>query len=68
MTGWTFLAEVSRRTECYLLLDPNAIVFSTHNHGFGADDYMKGLRLDRIRQIHLAGHTPGPVGDPAFTI
>ena len=58
MAEWEFLAEMTRRTGCYLLLDVNNIYVSAQNHGFLADDYLAGLPLDRVRQIHLAGHTP----------
>ncbi len=55
---WEFLSEMVRRTGCYLLLDVNNIYVSAQNHGFSADDYLAGLPLERVRQIHLAGHTP----------
>nr|WP_298894929.1 DUF692 domain-containing protein [uncultured Altererythrobacter sp.] len=61
MTEWSFLSEMARRTGCYLLLDVNNIYVSAQNHGFSADDYLAGLPLDRVRQIHLAGHTPGEI-------
>lgn len=58
LTEWEFLSEMSRRTGCYLLLDVNNIYVSSCNHGFSATDYLRGLPLDRVRQIHLAGHDP----------
>lgn len=58
---WEFLHEMTCRTGCYLLLDVNNIYVSAQNHGFSADDYLAGLPLDRVRQIHLAGHTPGAI-------
>ena len=58
---WEFLSEMTRRTGCYLLLDVNNIYVSAQNHGFSGDDYLDGLPLDRVRQIHLAGHTPGEI-------
>lgn len=58
LTEWEFLSEMSRRTGCYLLLDVNNIYVSAANHGFSAEDYLAGLPLDRVRQIHLAGHDP----------
>ncbi len=59
MTEWDFLAEMSRRTGCGLLLDINNIFVSTQNHGWDADAYLRGIPADRVRQIHLAGHTQG---------
>jgi len=59
MTEWEFLNEMSRRTSCGLLLDINNIFVSTQNHGWDADAYLRGVPADRVRQIHLAGHTQG---------
>jgi len=56
---WAFLSEVCRRTGCYLLLDLNNVYVSAHNHGFSARDYLNGLPLERVRQVHLAGHSKG---------
>ena len=58
MTEWEFMSEMARRTGCYLLLDVNNIYVSSQNHGFSAEEYLAGLPLDRVRQIHLAGHDP----------
>lgn len=58
MTEWEFLSEMTKRTGCYLLLDVNNIYVSSRNHGFSAQEYLAGLPLDRVRQIHLAGHDP----------
>lgn len=58
MSEWEFLTQMARRTGCYLLLDVNNIYVSARNHGFSAEDYLAGLPLDRVRQIHLAGHDP----------
>ena len=58
MSEWEFLSAMSTRTGCYLLLDVNNIYVSARNHGFSAMDYLDGLPLDRVRQIHLAGHDP----------
>lgn len=61
MAEWEFLAEMSRRTGCYLLLDINNIYVSACNHGFAAADYLSGIPAERVRQVHLAGHTPGEI-------
>ena len=58
---WEFIAEMAQRTGCYLLLDINNVYVSACNHGFSPDDYLAGLPLDKVRQIHLAGHTPGEI-------
>ena len=61
MTEWEFMSQVCRRTGCWLLLDVNNIYVSAQNHDFLALDYLDGLPLERVRQIHLAGHTPGEI-------
>ncbi|MGH8028718.1 MAG: MNIO family bufferin maturase [Arenimonas sp.] len=57
MTEWEFLAAISQRSGCRLLLDVNNIVVSARNQGFVALEFLRGLPADRIWQIHLAGHT-----------
>lgn len=59
MTEWEFLAEMCKRTGCYLLLDINNIFVSCTNHGLDADAYLEAIPVDRVRQIHLAGHSQG---------
>lgn len=51
-----FLAEVSRRTGCGLLLDINNVFVSATNHGTSALDYLDRFPLDRVAEIHLGGH------------
>lgn len=59
MTEWEFLAAMSQRTGCFLLLDINNIFVSCTNHGLDADAYLDAIPADRVRQIHLAGHSHG---------
>lgn len=61
MAEWEFIAEMTRRTGCYLLLDINNIHVSSRNHGFDPLAYLAGIPADRVRQVHLAGHTPGEI-------
>lgn len=63
---WEFMAEMTRRTGCYLLLDVNNIYVSARNHGFAQDEYLRGLPLERVRQIHLAGHDPATSERPVI--
>ncbi|MGC1303109.1 MAG: DUF692 domain-containing protein [Caulobacteraceae bacterium] len=62
MSEWEFLAEMCHRTGCYLLLDVNNIYVSGTNHGFSPEAYIAGVPADRVRQIHLAGHSQGRGG------
>lgn len=56
MTEQQFLAELAREADCDLLLDVNNIYVSSINHGFSAHDFLRGIPVDRVRQMHLAGH------------
>jgi len=58
-TEWNFLAELCARTGCFLLLDVNNIYVSGTNHGFDPLAYLAGIPVERVRQIHLAGHSQG---------
>jgi len=52
-----FVADLARRADCELLLDVNNVYVSSVNHGFSARAYIDRLPADRVRQIHLAGHS-----------
>ena len=57
MAEWEFLAELTRRTGCWLLLDVNNIYVSGFNHGFDPLAFIEGTPRDRVIQFHLAGHS-----------
>jgi uncharacterized protein len=57
MSEWQFLAALSERTDCGLLLDVNNVFVSAFNHGFSAEAFIDGIPRDRVGQIHLAGHS-----------
>ena len=57
MPEWAFLDALCREADCLLLLDLNNIHVSAVNHGFDALDFLDGVPLDRVQQLHLAGHT-----------
>lgn len=56
MPEWEFLAALTERTGCGLLLDVNNIFVSASNHGFDARAFLQGIPLGCVGQIHLAGH------------
>lgn len=57
MSETEFIAAVARRTGCGLLLDLNNVFVSATNHGESAERYLAAFPLDRVGEIHLAGHT-----------
>ncbi|MEO4047703.1 DUF692 domain-containing protein [Pseudomonas sp. CAU 1711] len=50
-----FIHEVVRRTGCGLLLDVNNVHVTCVNHGINAHEYLAGLPLQAVGEIHLAG-------------
>jgi uncharacterized protein len=56
LSEWEFLREVAVRADCLILLDVNNIHVSAVNHEFAALDYLNAIPVDRVQQIHLAGH------------
>lgn len=65
---WEFVAEISKRTGCGLLLDVNNIYVSACNHGFDAGGYLRAMPHSAVREIHLAGHTAKQIGDQTLRI
>lgn len=57
LTEWDYLAALTRRTGCGLLLDVNNVYVSAHNHGFDAAQYIRSIPHDRVVQLHVAGPT-----------
>lgn len=77
-----FLAEISRRTGCGLLLDVNNVFVSATNHRSDARNYLAGFPLELVGEIHLGGHAEEtlpsgpllidahgtPVADPVWSL
>lgn len=59
MSEWEFVAEVARRSDCWLLLDVNNVFVSGINHDFNAAQFLDAIPADRVVQFHLAGHSEG---------
>ncbi len=57
MTEWEFISEISRRTDCGILLDVNNVYVSSFNHGFDPIHFLKGIPKERVQQMHLAGYS-----------
>lgn len=75
---WEFLSALTEEADAGLLLDVNNVYVSARNHGFDPDHYLQGLPMDRVVQLHVAGHTNhgthlidthvGPVPDPVWRL
>lgn len=63
-----FLAELSRRTGCRLLLDINNVYVSACNLGFSAADWIDRFPQAPVGEIHLAGHSADPTLGDALLI
>jgi len=57
MSEWEFLAELTKRADCLLLLDINNVFVSGSNHGFDPHAFLAGIPVERVQQFHLAGHS-----------
>lgn len=57
MNEWEFYRAVVEKADISMMLDVNNIYVSSQNHEFDPIAYVNGLPLERVLQIHLAGHT-----------
>lgn len=63
-----FLAELTARTGCGLLIDVNNVHVSANNLGYDPLGYLDALPAAAIGEIHLAGHSPDPTHGDALLI
>ena len=73
-----FLTAILDAADCGMLLDVNNVYVNSRNHGFDPRAFMDRMPMDRVRQIHLAGHTDtgdviidthiGPIVDPVWDL
>lgn len=73
-----FLSEVLEKADCGLLLDVNNVYVNSINLNFDPYKYLDSIPLERVVQIHLAGHTyvgetiidthGAPVIEPVFEL
>ncbi len=57
MPEWEFYASVIEKAGISMMLDVNNIYVSSRNLGFDPKEYYTNLPLNRVVQIHLAGHS-----------
>jgi uncharacterized protein len=56
MSELEFLQSVLEQTNLRLLLDVNNVYVNAQNHGFDARAFIAGLPLERVVELHVAGH------------
>lgn len=64
MKEWEFLAELTKRSGCQLLLDVNNIYVNAVNQKFDALTFIDAISPESIAEIHLAGFSD--LGDFLF--
>lgn len=75
---WEFVAAVATESDSLILLDINNIYVSSVNHGFHPHTYLNAIPVERVQQLHLAGHLnkgdhiidthDHPVADPVWAL
>jgi hypothetical protein len=78
LSEWDFVAAVAAESDSLILLDVNNIFVSSVNHGFDPQDYLRAMPVERVQQIHLAGHHDHgshiidthdhPIADPVWAL
>ena len=56
MTEAEFIAQLCEAADCGLMLDVNNAYVNATNFGFDVDTWMRTVPLDRVVQMHVAGH------------
>ncbi len=56
MSEAEFVARICERADCKLMLDVNNAYVNSVNFGFDVDEWMRTVPLERVVQIHVAGH------------
>src|SRR3989338_6258128 len=51
-----FITEVLELADCGFLLDINNVYVNSRNHKYDAVKFLDNLPLDRVVQVHIAGH------------
>ena len=53
-----FMGEIAAQTGCGLLFDVNNVFVSATNQDYSPQQYIHAYPLDKVQEIHLAGHAP----------
>lgn len=63
MNEQEFIGRIAEESNCGLLLDVTNVHLNAGFHGFDAREFIAGLPLHRVGQIHLAGWEPDERGN-----
>ncbi|HET9870517.1 MAG TPA: DUF692 domain-containing protein, partial [bacterium] len=56
MSEWEFVRGVAEAADCDLLLDVNNVYVNSENLRFDPIEYLNAIPVERVKQMHLAGH------------
>jgi uncharacterized protein (UPF0276 family) len=62
LTEAQFVSEILEQADCGLLLDVNNVFVNGHNRKENPMDFLQNIPLERVVQLHVAGHTHYPEG------
>jgi uncharacterized protein (UPF0276 family) len=62
MSEAEFIREVASLADCPILLDVNNAWVNAHNFDFDVMDWLATIPLERVVQLHVAGHEPWAEG------
>lgn len=68
MSEYEFMNRIAAQTGCHVLLDVNNIYVQSINHDFDAYHYLDNIKLDPVKEIHLAGHTKREFDDGTILV
>lgn len=57
MSEWEFYSAVVEAGNISMMLDVNNVYVSSRNHSFNPIDYLDSIPLERVIQMHIAGHS-----------
>ncbi len=56
MSEEDFISEILEKADCGLLLDINNVYVNSKNHDYNPIKFLDSLPLERVVQVHIAGH------------
>lgn len=53
---YDFINAILEKADCGMLLDVNNIYVNAVNHSYDTEEFLTNLDLERVTQVHIAGH------------